>query len=160
MGKGVVALLLLALAQGQALAEVYRWVDESGRVHFTDRPPPGKGERMEISTPRLSSPDRPPPGTLVPDRQRLLDMYDKQRQEKRAARAEQARREAERERECLKVQQALRRYLSGGVIYRNGAQGRDYLSAAEKDAEVAQMRALLDEHCGGTPQDLRPRSGR
>lgn len=32
--------LLAALAAGTAMAQQYRWVDENGRVHYTDTPPP------------------------------------------------------------------------------------------------------------------------
>lgn len=54
------SLLLLLLAAGASqAAEVYRWVDGSGRVHYTDQPPPpnskqvrtltGKGNVVEVS---------------------------------------------------------------------------------------------------------------
>lgn len=48
------AILLLAsivlLIQGTAThAEIYKWIDEQGRAHFTDRPPEGKqAEELEL----------------------------------------------------------------------------------------------------------------
>lgn len=40
MNKGNLVVLLLLLLGGGTLAAVYKWVDESGRVHYGDSPPP------------------------------------------------------------------------------------------------------------------------
>jgi hypothetical protein len=48
------ALLLVAcglLAMGASAAEVYRWVDKDGKVHFSDSPPPGvSAEKLAIKS--------------------------------------------------------------------------------------------------------------
>jgi hypothetical protein len=151
-------LAAVLLGQGAAWAEVYRWVDDNGRVHFTDRPPLGEGEVIDVPAAPSTTAPRP---AQVPDRQRLLQMYDKRRAEKRQARTEEASRQAKLQRDCRELAYTLRRYLSGGPLYEDRPEGRHYFTAAEKDAEMAQIRALLDEHCGGTPAELRPRdSGR
>jgi hypothetical protein len=41
MNKGNLVVFLLLLISGVTLATVYRWVDESGRVHYGDSPPKG-----------------------------------------------------------------------------------------------------------------------
>lgn len=43
--------LLLALAAGSALAQLYRWTDEKGRVHITDSPPPANAKAVQKSKP-------------------------------------------------------------------------------------------------------------
>jgi len=43
MNKGTLGLFLLFLIGGIALAEVYKWVDESGKVHYGDAPPAESG---------------------------------------------------------------------------------------------------------------------
>jgi len=40
MNRGNLVVLLLFLTGGVALGAVYRWVDDTGRVHFGDSPPP------------------------------------------------------------------------------------------------------------------------
>lgn len=39
--------LLLALAPG-VRAEIYKWIDESGYIHYTDTPPEGREQSLEI----------------------------------------------------------------------------------------------------------------
>jgi glutaredoxin len=38
--KGLLLFLVLAFAVSSACAQMYRWVDQSGQVHYTDTPPP------------------------------------------------------------------------------------------------------------------------
>jgi hypothetical protein len=49
---------LLAAPCGHAAAEVYRWVDEDGVVHYSDQPHPG-AEKLRIES-------APEPGTRLP----------------------------------------------------------------------------------------------
>lgn len=53
--------LLLALFAGAVFAQsTYRWVDQDGKVHFGDRPPPAKAarevEQKKYSTPATTKP--------------------------------------------------------------------------------------------------------
>jgi len=61
--KGIALLLGLAVAAGigaARAAEMYRWVDEAGRVHYSDQPPPPEARTPEIR--RLG--DKPTASTL------------------------------------------------------------------------------------------------
>ena len=48
-------LILLSTAGLATAAEVYRWVDETGQVHFSDRPQEG-AERVELAEPTTIAP--------------------------------------------------------------------------------------------------------
>lgn len=41
-------LMLAVLVAAPVEAEMYRWVDEDGTVHFSDRAPEGEAERIEL----------------------------------------------------------------------------------------------------------------
>ncbi len=59
----VVSILFVS---GSVLAEAYRWVDEDGLVHYTDKPRPG-AERIELpSDNRVASRDRYAPSPTGP----------------------------------------------------------------------------------------------
>ena len=43
-------LLLLATLSFSAVAQVYKWTDENGNVHFGTQPPPGQQEEVKIQS--------------------------------------------------------------------------------------------------------------
>ncbi|ADP97719.1 DUF4124 domain-containing protein [Marinobacter adhaerens] len=70
-------LLFLATLSFSAFAQVYKWTDENGNVHFGNQPPPGQQEEVQIRESKT--------GSMVTDRQReMLDRIDQERAERRA----------------------------------------------------------------------------
>jgi glutaredoxin len=47
MMSRAIAFVICALAAQAALAQQYRWVDEKGRVHYSDTPPPPSARNVE-----------------------------------------------------------------------------------------------------------------
>jgi len=45
--------LLLACASGAAAQSLYRWIDEKGRVHITDTPPPASARSVQSVEPKV-----------------------------------------------------------------------------------------------------------
>ena len=56
MPKRTITALIFTLAAGAILAQAYKWTDEEGVVHYSDRPQEG-AERIELR----AAPRRPPP---------------------------------------------------------------------------------------------------
>ncbi len=69
-------LVLLVTVPLGAAAEIYKWIDENGQVHFTDSPPPNQGERVEVEVQK--PPAEPDEGEL-----RRLELI-RQAEERRA----------------------------------------------------------------------------
>jgi hypothetical protein len=44
----VLTLALLALAAGPVCAETYKWVDDKGRTHYSNNPPPSAGNAKQL----------------------------------------------------------------------------------------------------------------
>ncbi len=42
--------LMLAAASAASFAEIYKWTDASGKIHFGDKPPQQSAEKLEINT--------------------------------------------------------------------------------------------------------------
>lgn len=70
MNKGNLVVLLLLLIGGVALAAVYKWVDESGRVHYGDRPPP------ESDTQSVAIPEGPSREAVERARQHMREKIE------------------------------------------------------------------------------------
>jgi hypothetical protein len=143
--------MLAALLCGDASsAGVYRWVDEQGRTHFGDRPPPtGDAQEMQLPrSPASSTGDASFTEDRARARRKLLEYFDDKRAEEKAA-AERAERErAARAAGCRDARQALQRYSSAGRIFRPTADGgRAYLSAEDRDALIERLEAQIAQLC-------------
>lgn len=133
-------------------ADVYRWTDAAGQVHFGERPPPEGAERVELPKPAGSVPRDREAGERRERQQRMLDSYAHEREQKAAAAAEAAKTREQVERDCRDLQRYWRELNHGGPIYYKGDDdSRDYLDEQRRSAEKARVRATHLKHCGGEP---------
>lgn len=75
----VFTMLLMYANPDTVIAEVYKWVDENGRIHYGDKPGNTKSTKLDIKeNHKVNDHD------LMRElrRQRLLDVMDEERQEK------------------------------------------------------------------------------
>lgn len=50
-------LAILIASPASAIADMYKWVDENGKVHYTDSPPPGKkAKKLDLKINSISGP--------------------------------------------------------------------------------------------------------
>lgn len=140
----VLALLLFPLL-GQA--QIYRWVDENGKVNFSDRPQPSqKIEEIQINTQKNAY-----GGGQVLERQRgLLDQYqqqDKQRAEEKQQKEKEKAAEKAIQRACINAKDKLRQF-DGSSIYRLDDQGeRIYYSEEERAQRISELKNAVQKHC-------------
>lgn len=134
-------------------AEIYRWVDEHGEVVYGSRPPPGRGEAVQLRD-QGGAAARPVPDVFEREerRRRLLETYEYERERKRAEKARDDQRAAERARDCDRLKRRWRRFSYGGPIYypREGG-GRRYIDEAERNSEKARMLPAYRRACGEDP---------
>lgn len=87
-------LMLLAVAPGQAAGEVYRWVDEYGVVHFSDKQPAladAEFSTVDIGLPPAASYDPDADAFNIEATRTRTQNRRTELQEKRKARSERAR---------------------------------------------------------------------
>lgn len=134
---------------GNAVAEVYKWTDEQGKVHYGDRPP--KQEQAEVlEMPKVKSQQAP----SVSDRERLhrqRKLVEALREEREIK--EKKKREAA---ELLKKQQAYCARLHARVLdsqrinrfYRYDEQGeRQYYSDQDADKLRQKLKEKYASEC-------------
>jgi opacity protein-like surface antigen len=62
----LLVVLALAAASSAVAAEVYKWVDKDGKVHYSERKPPQAGEKVvDIRIPSSPHPTLRPPATAT-----------------------------------------------------------------------------------------------
>jgi hypothetical protein len=148
----LLASCLLALPP-VAAAEVFRWTDENGRVHYGQRPPPTGAERLDLPQPAAGAAGIDADAAQRRERRRrLLDAYDYEREQKKAQQARETDDRQQAAVRCRKLQQRWRRLNYPRPLYVTGKDGeREYLSDQQREAEKARMRPAYREACGREP---------
>lgn len=133
---------LAASAQG-----LYKWVDEKGVVHYSDKPPAGQsGRKLDVA------PQPPLDGSSSPQRSRSWQEQLAESNERRhqAEKAEQQRQKAakEAEQKCLKARSALASLKRERPIYRSTKEGeRVYIEDTERQRLAEGWQQQADTYC-------------
>lgn len=136
-------LLCLLLLPGLAAAEIYRWTDANGQVHFGQRPAVAGAEKVEVK-PQVVERDQ-----LTREREeRTNRFYDARREEQAQASQVAAERHAKRAEECRQLRGRLAAIPEGRSYYRNAADGqRSYYSDEQVDNARQQLQSRVAERC-------------
>jgi hypothetical protein len=139
-------LVLMSLALSLR-AEVYKWVDEQGRVHFSDRPDAGESTGIKIKEQPAAQ-----PSDGQSDRQqkmqRMLDVYAEERAEKKEARQKQQAEREKRKQYCAHARDRYKSHIRASGIYDLGSDGkRRYLSEEERARHIKRMKSEIDRWC-------------
>lgn len=140
-----VAPVLALMATAAAAQDVYKWVDEQGRMHFSSTPPVGKrAAKLEIQP----TPAEPVGPSRARTWQEQLQQSNERREQAQKAELETASQQKEGEQRCLAAQRNLDVLRKERPVYRVNGQGdREYLEDSQRAAamEAAQQRVAL--HC-------------
>jgi hypothetical protein len=135
------AALLLALAAATASAQVFKWVDENGRVHYGEKPPPGATANA------VKPPAEVPNAPAQPRNLQSQELEFRGRQiKKREDEARQAQETANREAYCDNAKERLAN-AEQAVLYRREKGERVFLSDTEQKAEIESRRAAVTRYC-------------
>ena len=144
----LVTLLALALNVVPALAEVYRWVDENGEVHFGDRPPKSAtadAEKIRVQTTPSADPHTAERRARA---EKLSEAYAEDRKALAKSRADAKAEAKKRKQACAQARKELSDLENANFIYVEGENGeRDVLDGERYDAALAQARAWAKQNC-------------
>ena len=132
---------LLAITSLHAQAQIYKWTDANGKVHYSDKDVVGNGSALRV-----------PKGAAVdPDAKTKILQYKNQLDGKRELQQEKAEKEqqqlAEIQAKCSKTRSHLKDFEEVGLVYQVKDGERKYLDHTEKDAQMAQMKQFLKDNC-------------
>jgi hypothetical protein len=150
------ALCLLALP---AAAEMYKWTDEHGKVHYSDQPPPPsakKSETIKAPKPQVAAPAAATPGakpaTGGPKTAAEQEMeFRKRRLEAAEAEAKaqkDAQAAADKKRTCDQATAQVTSLERGGRVTKPGPNGeQNYLTDQELAGALAEARKAQATWC-------------
>lgn len=138
--------LALVLAGAAAHgAEIYRWVDPAGGVHYSDRPTDPAARPVEVAPAPQPDPDA---DGRARRRERLLELFAEERAERKAAAQAERREREQRRRNCAAARERLANYEQAGYLYEESDDGeRRILSDAEHDEVRRRAREAVEQWC-------------
>lgn len=138
------------LAVSNIQAEVYRWVDEQGKVHFSDRPKSGGAQRLEISEPEPDSrgiDQQQLDAERKIQQERMLDAYREEREARQQERLKAEAEERQRSKNCAYARNRLREYGNARLYQPQEDGGRRYLDSEERQREIERVEASVQRWC-------------
>ncbi len=141
----IMVILLIALP---LQAEIYRWTDAAGKVHFSDKPVSDKAKEVKIKV----SPANPQSPQDIQNRKSRTEQYLRGRQEERAEQdkkiKEKKKLKKEQKRKCKNAQREHLRIVRSRTIYYKGENGaRNYIGDDERTKIIARAKAEVKKWC-------------
>ena len=124
-----------------ASAQVYRWVDANGKVHYTDKKPATEAEDVtqQVSKQNIDTSS----AELRKVEQILRKENDADREYQQARAAEDAQRRAA----ICRAAQARLKTISGLVIFHDEEGKVVKVTEQERQQKVAEVKAVINENC-------------
>jgi hypothetical protein len=151
MSKPKLRILLIILIAGLASAQVYKWVDEEGGVHFGDRPPES-AEPEEMILPRGPSEEE-----VQAAQEQVRQAAESRRQSTQGGVAgaveavdgeDRQAVEGQRDRQCVEALYQLELLKDASRVFRMRPDGsRVYLDDASLPREIERLESLKTENC-------------
>ena len=143
----IIRTLTLLLFISVSHAEIYKWTDENGRVHYGERPDNPNTEKVEIKS-TAPKPDTGIDSDRKEKQRKLLDAFEEERAEKKQKKAEAEQKKREMERRCAKAKDRLRRLKNAGAYYALDKNGnRYYLEEKHLKNDIAELDKKIRKNC-------------
>lgn len=129
-------------------AEIYKWTDENGKTHYSDRPHI-KATTVDIKTqtpPQANQADR---WQAIQERQRrYLEYLQDERNDRDEEKSKKAQELAERKKICQEATDYHKELNTVRMWYNEDKDGnKTYLDHTEKDKEIEKAEQMMDKYC-------------
>jgi len=156
------SLVVLCMLAAPVAADMYKWTDENGKMHYSDQPPPNvntNSETIKAAKPQVNpvAPPGPPgvpgqpganPGKSPTDQEMEFRKRRLQQAEIEAKTQKDAQATEEKKRNCQRATEQVHAYERGGRITRYGPNGEQlYLSDGEIQTELNNAKKAADSWC-------------
>ena len=144
---------LLLLVPVYVQADVYRWVDEKGQVHYGDKSPKGgEIEKVKMPTVKVRSTEAQPSELNEAERRqrqkRIIETLSTERKAREDARKKKQDEKAEKQAKCEELRIRLAESKSVNVYYRRNEQGeRVFISDKERKEMDAKAEKKYQDNC-------------
>lgn len=148
--KYSVMFFLLSLISTTSFAEIYKWVDEHGKVHYGDAPAGQSSTQINIAQPDAEK-SLPNSDAVNRDerRRRLAEAMEEDRLQKQEQKQKAREQKETLNKKCVYARDTLKQYEAAGNLYDLDKDGnRIFMSEEEKQSTIDNLRAQIKQHCG------------
>ena len=135
-----------------ASAQIYKWTDERGKVHYSDKAPDKKHsiEKVNIETKRASSQKSSSERRSLENTQRFLKVLEEEKSVKREKDKDRAKKQDKMRAYCQRLEKEISIYKEGYAIVRYGQDGgHEYLTDEEIEVKVNKFEEKWKKSCEG-----------
>ncbi|MCG7925274.1 MAG: DUF4124 domain-containing protein [Candidatus Thiodiazotropha taylori] len=147
--KYLLRVMLFSAIFSQSLcAGVYKWTDEHGRVHFSDRPVSESSTEVKIKQTPSSGSSAESPQQRQQKMRKMLDAFEEERSEKKEAKQKAKQEREKRKKKCIYAKDRYNSHIRASGIYNYKKDGqKSYLSDAERKSHMQRLKADVDRWC-------------
>jgi hypothetical protein len=130
--------LILTCVNSQA--EVYRWTDANGKVHYGDKKPKAAAEDITEKVKQVNV------DTSTAEHQKLENIFRKENEADHEYRRQQAKPDPDQLKRCREAREYLR-VISGRVQFIDNEGKMVRVTEAERTQKVAETQAMIKKRC-------------
>lgn len=150
-GLGMAGLMILIALP--VSAEIFKWTDEYGRVHYGDKPPTETAPEIKLKSQPGASDSATVPRVVNEDERRekqrkLIESFDADRRAKEQADAKRKEQQSVRQRNCNYARSELRTAQNSNLLYEYDQQGNKvYLNKHARNRYVNKWQTEVERWC-------------
>jgi len=128
------------------IADIYKWTDENGKVHFSDKPQSNDAMKVQI---KKSPTVDPHLRKRQESREKLLGIYSEERKEKKLEQLKADNEGKQREVRCAKSKKQLQTAKDAGFLYEDTDDPKNpkILNSEERMKEIRKIVAQVKRWC-------------
>jgi len=145
MLQNIVIICALLISPLTVYAEIYKWVDEQGKVHYGDKPVNNSTE-MEVNISKQGHIKIK--NSREQKRQKLLESYADDQERKDKNKEKKKKKKEKHERNCVLSIDRLRQYERASSLYNLDKEGkRVTVSTEERARKTNDLRKKINKYC-------------
>ncbi len=145
--------LMLALTAYTACAKVYKWTDEKGVVHYSDKPIDNKSQAIKINkgpSDALINEAKIKSSQLISSQRKMQNLRNEAAEDKRDAEEKQQKDQIKNENACIEANRLIRVYSGRGAVFRTDeSDKKTYLGLTDeqKIKKLAELVKQIKDNC-------------
>ena len=136
-------------------AEIYKWTDENGKVHYSDKPFDEKSEKVKVgreptSAERLEAQKRA--SQMIQRQNKVHSINDQKAREQKLSDQKEEKERKKRAAACAEAKRLIIVYSGRGAVYtkdKNGIKNYKGYTDEQKNQKIAEQQKIIKNNCNG-----------